>query len=690
MADVLDERGILAVDMISMEKVCAILCREAEMPPLFAPGFKFGAAEDYLKKARASYREVNLTGEWWESSYGNFLGFYKDSGKPVALINRAIGHYELIAPSTKPKRVDMGVKSSLSAKAYVIYPPSVAPLNTFRKIISFCSKGMSKEYGMTFLTGFLATVISFFFPFANKVLFDNILPDFNLSLFVQVLIGLTVATLGSAIFVILRSLFSARINGILECNLQSVIWEKIFRLPLSFFRSVPIGDLLQRTMIVEEVRKIFNNAAVQIITNGLFSVFYILVMLFFSPGLTFLILGIALATAILTAGIAMLRIRHFRRLLEVNAKIHGFLLQVVNGISKLRVAEAVNRVFLLWSDEFATAQKLQYRAQNLQNYLTTWIATIRILIPLALFAGIAYQMRSTGLVTLSLGSFFGFYTAMNLFLDSLFELCNQISMLVHSIPFWERASLIVTAPPESTENLSDPGKLSGQIKVENLSFRYDSSTPFILENINMEFPKGSWISLTGPSGCGKSTLCKLLVGLEKPQEGLITFDGKDISGMSLSGLREQMGVLLQTSSAIFSGSIYDNITCGNAYSLGEIDEVLEKTGFSRDLAELPMRLHTHLPKEGSILSGGQKQRLLLTRALLRKPKILILDEALSALDWASLEPILQQLAQLEITRIVISHSPKLQTYADRVYTFSKGKIELTRFKHQPYQLPFPG
>lgn len=661
----------ISVDRSSMERACAILCQQTDMPAILAPSFTSGSAEDFLLKAGVSFRQVALTGEWWKDSYGHFLGFYKESGKPIALVHREDTGYELFDLPAKPKIVDKALHEILSNKAYVVYPGAEVKLDTFLKLITFCAKGTGKEYKMIFLTGLLSTLVSFFFPFANKILIDNILPNFNLSLFVQVLIGLVVATLSSTIFILLRALFTVRMNGILQNNLQIVLWGKILQLPLSFFRLFSIGDLLQRTMIIEEIRRIFNDGTIRIVINGIFSLFFVAAMMYFSWVLTLLVTLVMLVSTAITFLIALLRIQKLRKLLAINAKINGFLIQVVTGIAKLRVAEAINKAFTLWATDFAAAQKIQFQAQTLQNYLTTWIETIKITIPLLIFAGIAYTLNITGNIALSLGSFLGFYTAMNLFLSAFFDMSSQLSLMAHAIPFWERSSIIITSPQENIEGRPPPGKLSGEIKVENLFFRYDQSSPYILENINMEFPKGNWIGLSGPSGSGKTTLCKLLVGLELAQQGRILFDGRDINGISFSGLREQMSVLLQTSSALFSGTIYDNLCCGYVRTGEEIKDVLEKTQFIEDLALLPMGLNTILPSGGGILSGGQKQRLLLSRALLRKPKILILDEALNALDWPSQKQVFDQISKLEMTRIVISHSPRVLDYADLIYTLSR-------------------
>lgn len=644
-----------------------ILAKEEEGFHFSSTSFVKGTVKDFLKNAGAQFRVVELKDQWWKYSYDNMLGFYEESGQPVALIHRGEATYDLVTPNTLVQQVDALIHQSLAKYAYVIVPTPKKNLNSFFKIFVFCSRKTSREYVMMFLTGIAASSIMLFFPFANKLIFDQILPNFNISLLVQVLLGLLLVSISTSIFLLLRAFFMIRLNGIVENNVQFLVWQKIFKLPLSFFRSFSTGDLLQRTMILEQARRHFNDSIIRIIMNGFFSFIYLFIMFFFSWELALIVLQVICITAVVAAIVTTLRLKYIRKQLAIGAKINGFLVQVISGISKLRVAGSINRIFSLWAKDFAISQTLQFRAQKLQNYLITWVTTAQLLIPLIIFTGIAYALKVTGNIPISIGSFLGFYSAMSLFTTAIFDMAAQIPFLTNLIPFLERSKVLFQTPQEDNDDLPPPGSLFGEVKIENLFFRYSNSSPYILENTNLLIPKGSWVGITGPSGCGKSTLCRLIVGLEKLQQGRISFDGKDSSGLSPSALREQMGILLQTSSAIFAGSIYDNILCGHNYSMDEINETMEQTEFVQELQELPMGLNTLLPRGGTVLSGGQRQKLLLTRVLIRKPKILILDEAINALDWPAQEKILNRIAELKITKIVISHSPRLLKYADVIY-----------------------
>jgi ATP-binding cassette subfamily C protein len=165
----------------------------------------------------------------------------------------------------------------------------------------------------------------------------------------------------------------------------------------------------------------------------------------------------------------------------------------------------------------------------------------------------------------------------------------------------------------------------------------------------------------------------LLLGFENPQKGQIFYQNQNLAKYDLIQLRREMGVVLQNS-AIFSGSIYDNLLCGRKASTSQIEEALACSCFDDVLKELPMGLDTPLPSGGNTLSGGQKQRLLLARALLFTPRILLLDEATSALDSQTQRKVIQNISKLNITRIAVAHRLDAIQAADCIYFMHEGEI----------------
>ncbi|NEO03292.1 MAG: ATP-binding cassette domain-containing protein, partial [Moorea sp. SIO3I7] len=240
----------------------------------------------------------------------------------------------------------------------------------------------------------------------------------------------------------------------------------------------------------------------------------------------------------------------------------------------------------------------------------------------------------------------------------------------------ERAKSIFQEKPESDINQQDPGRLSGHIVLDHLSFRYREDGPLIIDDISIHANPGEFIALVGPSGSGKSTLFRLLLGFASPITGTIYYDGQDLAGLDVTGLRRQLGVVLQNGH-VQQGSIFHNITSGALVSHDVAWEAARMAGLAVDIEKMPMGMHTVISEGGSNLSGGQRQRLLIARALVNKPKIILMDEATSALDNRTQEIVTDSLEQLHATRIVIAHRLSTIRNADRIYVLEAGRIVQT-------------
>ena len=205
----------------------------------------------------------------------------------------------------------------------------------------------------------------------------------------------------------------------------------------------------------------------------------------------------------------------------------------------------------------------------------------------------------------------------------------------------------------------------------SLSFRYSEQHPFLYRNLNLTLKPGHLSVLMGPSGCGKSTLAKLLQGFYQPTEGQIRLDGRDIRHLAANELRQTYGIVPQET-VLFAGTIYDNLVMAHPHAgfddviqackLAEIHDTIEK---------LPQGYQTAIGEHGVGLSGGQRQRLAIARALLKRPKVLIFDEAVSNLDQATAEHFAQTINQLKgkVTLLFITHQIPKGLLVDEVFSF---------------------
>ena len=218
-------------------------------------------------------------------------------------------------------------------------------------------------------------------------------------------------------------------------------------------------------------------------------------------------------------------------------------------------------------------------------------------------------------------------------------------------------------------------EINGNIKLENVSFRYSKDGPNVLNNINIDIKQGEYLGIVGKTGCGKSTIVRLILGFEEATEGNIYFDDKDIKKINLQSLRSKIGSVLQNG-GIFHADIKSNILI-TAPLLTEDDawRAAEIAGISEDIKQMPMGMNTVISEGQGGISGGQKQRIMIARAIINKPKILIFDEATSALDNRTQKNISDAISNMNCTRIVIAHRLSTIKNCDRIIFMEDGVIK---------------
>jgi len=616
------------------------------------------------------FREVRLTHGWWKEDSGPLLGFYKENQQPVCLRCKKSG-YEVIDPSSKERKVltEESARELLSA-AYAFYRPFPAHLRKAKEVVFFFLQTHFKDLIPIFLYGILSSLAALFVPFATAAIFGRAIPDSNRSLLLQLSLGLLLSALSTALFFYLRSMALVRLSGHASHELQASLWDRLLKLPVSFFRQFTTGNLVQRVTAIEQIRQILSDNASRVILSGFFSLFYVIAMLFYSPALTLIALAIFSITFALTLIAFYKKAILEKKIQSLTNEINGLLVQIISGVGKLRVAGAENNAFSRWATLFTRLKKRELGSQRIYNIILNTISLLPLLSYAALFGEVMFW-RASG--SMSTGSFLGFNAAFMILTFSLLDLSDALMQIVPVPALWNTLHPILDTPQERISEKIKIEKLTGEIRVDEVSFYYDKEEALVLDNISFYVDPKEFIALVGPSGSGKSTLIRLLLGFELPVRGTIYYEGHDLLSLNLHEVRKQTGAVLQTS-GIIAGTLYENLVCGGLYSQEEIDSALALSGFSQDLDAFPMGLHTFIPMGGETLSGGQKQRLLIARALLAKPRLLLFDEATSALDNKVQDEISRNLEALDITRIVVAHRLSTIKHADRIYVLDKGKI----------------
>ncbi|KFF96715.1 cytolysin B transporter [Streptomyces scabiei] len=231
----------------------------------------------------------------------------------------------------------------------------------------------------------------------------------------------------------------------------------------------------------------------------------------------------------------------------------------------------------------------------------------------------------------------------------------------------------ITNAPSEAPGGSRTELASTSIHLNNVSFRYTTHSDFVIQDVSLDIEAGSKVALVGPSGSGKSTLGRIICGLYEPTSGAVQFGGRNMSEYDKNALRRTIGYIPQEVH-LHNRTILENLTLGQDISLRQVREYCETVGILDFLDELPMGLQTVVAEMGANFSGGQRQRLAIVRALLRRPRILVMDEATASLDTVNERRVAEIIQDIGATQVIIAHRLATIKSADRIYVFDNGRV----------------
>lgn len=634
-----------------------------------------GPVERIAAASHVRAREVLLDGAWWRADAGPLLGFMADDERPVALLPRSPSRYELFDPASGERSaVDRALASRLATRAYTFYRPLPGDATTGIGLLRFALRGRSGDIALTLLSAVAAALLGMLTPLATGLLVDHAIPDADVELLWQLGAALGGATLGAAVFRLSQGIALTRLETGADTATQAAVWDRLLALELSFFRRYSTGDLQSRVSAVGEMRSLLGGTTLRSLFAAVVLLLNLGLLVHYSALLALVALGVALLAAAVSILAGWGQVRLSRRIQELRGRFFGFMVQLIHGVAKLRVAAAEERAFALWAKQYAELLRLELRQRRIGDGQQVATIAVTAASTIALFAGAAALVRpAAGDAALSIGSFVAFSVAYGTFIGAVTTLSEAVVNVMSSRILRERARPILEGRAEVDERRADPGELAGRIRLDRVSFAYRDDGPIILDEVELTIEPGSFVALVGPSGSGKSTLFRLLLGFESPRSGTILYDGQDLAGLDVQAVRRQMGVVLQYG-RINAGSLFENIASGTRVSLGDAWEAARAAGFAEEVQAMPMGMHTVISEGGTNLSGGQRQRLLIARALVHRPRILLLDEATSALDNRTQAVVSESLRQLAVTRVVIAHRLSTIREAHRIFVIDSGRI----------------
>jgi subfamily B ATP-binding cassette protein HlyB/CyaB len=502
-------------------------------------------------------------------------------------------------------------------------------------------------------------------PLFTQVVIDKVIVHHTQSTLWAVGVALGMFMLFGAVMTWLRQYLVVHTGNRVDAVLGQSVFRHLFRLPMPYFEHRTTGVLVARLQGVEQIRDFVSGAAVALLLDCPFLFVFLAVMLWYSWQLTLVALTILLAIAVLSAAVTpMFRVKLDRQFLT-GARNTAFVTEYVSGMATVKSLQLEPVLEERYGDHLAQYLAAGFETRQLANTYNVLANTLEQVMTLAILVmGALLVIDSSTRAAAGAGTFtIGMLVAFQMFAS---RLSQPLLRLVGLWQQFQQARVAVRRLGDIMDMPAEPhalvpqragGTQAGRIELKSVSFRYSEQHPWLYRNLNLAVRPGQLTVLVGPSGCGKSTLAKLLLGFYLPSDGRILVDGQDIRTMNANELRAGFGVVPQETT-LFSGTVFDNLQMASPHaSFEQIVEACRMAEIHDVIEALPQGYQTLLGEHGVGLSGGQRQRIAIARALLKRPKVLIFDEATSNLDAPTAESIARTVNQLKgkVTIIFIAH-----------------------------------
>ena len=646
--------------------------------------------EELAARAGMRSRRVLLDARWWRQAGGPMIARVVERRRMprirpptadpalaagtgwVALIPDLAG-YRMRATNAEGKvvewKVDAEVAGRLAPFAFTFYRRFARRALGARDMLRFAAVHGGRDLLLLLIAGFVAALVALFTPIATGWLIDRAIPSGATGTVQAIIAGLAVAGVAIIALEVLRSLAVLRFEARIGVAMQAALVDRVVCAPAQFFRGYASGDLALRMGSVNAIQRTITGSTIGTFVTSIFLFANVALMLWYSRELTLAASAIVIVVIAVSTWIGLARLRVGPRMEALDGKLSAMTFEIFAGIAKLRASAAEPRAFRQWYARYHEYRNLNGVSARLSN----WEAiALNLLQPAAtvLVLWMAWRLQPTS--TMTTGDFVAFHAALFALLGGVHVLVSTALDLVNLKPVWDRARPILETPPEDAGAGGARHDPAGGIEIRGVSFAYPGG-PDVLHDVDLAIRPGEFVAIVGASGSGKSTLLRLLLGFESPARGEIRYDARDLKGLDLRHLRRRIGTVLQ-GGKLWAGDILTNIAGASNLGVDAAWDAVRRAGLEKDIEAMPMGLYTVVGEGLSTLSGGQRQRVLIARALVSSPRILLLDEATSALDNVSQATVLEALAGLEATRVLIAHRLNTVRNADRIVVLDRGRI----------------
>jgi ATP-binding cassette subfamily B protein len=545
-----------------------------------------------------------------------------------------------------------------------------------------------------FFTSLIYTILGIGASFYFKVMMDEILPNMLSRSLHIISVGVIALYLFQILLGAFRSHMLLHMSQRLDINLILGYYHHVLGLPMSFFGTRKVGEIISRFQDASKIREAITGAALSIMIDTVMAVAGGIILYTQSAAMFVIaVIIIALYGVIVFAFNKPLR-ENNKQSMEENAQLTSYLVESLNGVETVKAFNSERTANAETEKKYVKLLRTVFKGGVLNNFsgsLTGFIAAVGGVV--ILWAGAVRVINGD----MTIGGLLTFNALLAYFLDPVKNLINLQPAMQTAIVASDRLGEILDLElekPENEERKISPESLRQAIVFKGVDFRY-GTRQLVLQNISLKIEPGEKIALVGESGSGKTTLVKLLLSFYPWEKGEIQIGNYNLKDMNIEALREKIAYISQDI-FLFSGTIYENLTLGmEDPNMEEVVRVATMTCAHDFISQMPLRYETYLEENGANLSGGQKQRIAITRALLKNPDILIMDEATSNLDSITEKAISRMIDEQTagLTTIIIAHRLSTIMRCDTIYLMDGGKItesgshaELMRARGRYYEL----
>jgi len=511
-------------------------------------------------------------------------------------------------------------------------------------------------------------------PIFFQIIIDKVLVNQAFTTLHVLGIGMTVALIVNGCLDFLRDYLLLHATNKIDMRVTAKTFRHMLNLPLDFFERVTAGVLTKHMQQTANIRG-FLTGSVFLTMLEATSLFVFLPFLFFySLQLT----GLVLVFTSLIATVILVLMAPFKRRLNALYDAEGgrqaMLVETINGMSTVKAMAIEPMLRNQWETKVARAISMQFRVGKISITAKTLTQLLERLMTIALiWKGAGHVFGGT----MTIGALIAFQMLAGRVTSPLVRLVGLIHQYQEAALSVEKLGVVMNAKEEwGTDRHGARPSLDGDIVFDRVSFRYGPDLPNALQEISLVIPAGSTLGIVGPSGSGKTTLTRMLQKAYFPTTGTIRINNCYLNELDTAHLRRNMGVVLQES-FLFRATVADNIRAAQAEaSRQQIIEAALLAGADEFIVKMAQGYDTILEEGGTNISGGQRQRLAISRALLSRPQILILDEATSSLDPDSERIVRENLVKIasERTVIMVSHRLSMINEADNILVLQDGMV----------------